>query len=172
MNRQALVLHRYYELLSEAITEYQESGAHFLVTDVGTRAGKVLGEEMVVVSTVRSWHAQYLEGNGVLRPDERGHYTRELLVMEEDVKHKFSKWSLRRAKADDLSVESARDYLNNELLVKLDVCQSLVHQHSTLNISAFAVVDPSPHVLRCALLVHFTRYAVAHASGVPDQTPN
>lgn len=122
MNRQALVLHKYYELLADAIVEHQDSEAHYLVTNLGMQAGKVLGEDVVAVSTVRMWHADYVSGNGIMKPDERGHYTRDLLIMEEDMKLKFVKWSLTKAKKDELSVEAARDYLNSELLISLDVC--------------------------------------------------
>lgn len=121
VNRQALVLHKYYELLAHAIVEHQDSRAHYLVTNLGVQAGRVLGEEVVAVSTVRIWHADYVSGNGFMKPDERGHYTRDLLIMEEDIKNKFVKWSLGKAKADELCVETARDYLNNELLISLEV---------------------------------------------------
>lgn len=82
----------------------------------------VLGDELVVATTVRMWHAEYVNREGTFRPDERGHHTRELLIMEEDIKGKFMKWSLRQAKNDDLSVEAAREYLNTELLVTLEAC--------------------------------------------------
>lgn len=36
--------------------------------------------------------------------------------MEEDVKRKFVRWSLSKAKHDELSVEAAQEYLNTELL--------------------------------------------------------
>lgn len=121
MNRQALVLHRYYELLEDAIHQYQTVGTPYLVTSIGAKAGKVLGDEAVAVSTVRYWHATYVDGDGVLKPDERGHHTRELLIMEEDIQRKFVKWSLAQAKAEDLSVELAREYLNNQLLNSLEV---------------------------------------------------
>lgn len=81
-----------------------------------------MGDDAVAESTVRYWHADYVHNNGVFRPDERGHYTRELLINEEDVKRKFVKWSLRAAKSSELNVESARDYLNKELLSSLEVC--------------------------------------------------
>lgn len=120
VHRQALVLHKYYELLAHAIITHRESGAHYVVLSLGFQAGKVLGDEAVAVSTVRYWHAEYVRREGVFRPDERGHHTRELLVMEEDIKNKFTKWSLRKAKTDDLSVEAAREYLNTELLITLE----------------------------------------------------
>lgn len=122
VNRQALVVRRFYELLTESIIAYAENGTHYLVTNLASRAGRVLGGESVVGSTVRLWHAQYVGAGGIFQPDERGHHTRELLIMEEDVKHKFTKWSLRQAKSDELSVESARDFLNNELLSSLEAC--------------------------------------------------
>lgn len=121
VHRQALVLRRYYELLIEAITAFQADGTHYIVVNLATRAGKILGEDAVAVSTVRYWHVQYAHGGGVLRPDERGHHTRELLIMEEDIHRKFVKWSLKMAKNDDLSVEAAKDFLNNELLNTLEV---------------------------------------------------
>lgn len=124
VNRQALVLHRYYTLLTEAILAYRDAGTLYLVTSLGTEAGKVLGEERVAVSTVRYWHFDYVDSNGMFRPDERGHHTRELLVMEEDINHKFTKWSLMQAKKDDLSVASAREFLNNNLLSSLPACGS------------------------------------------------
>lgn len=120
MHRQALVLHRYYELLADAILAHQQTGAPYLVLDLGAQAGRVLGEERVAVSTVRYWHSDYVTGNGLFRPDERGHFTRELLIMEEDIYRKFTKWSLTQAKKDDLSVEAAQDFLNNELLNTLE----------------------------------------------------
>lgn len=122
VNRQALVLHKYYELLTEAIKSYHQFGTHYLVVSLGALAGKVLGEESVVVTTVRLWHAQYVNSDGIFKPDERGHHGRELLVNEEDIKLKFTKWSLMKAKKDELSVETARDYLNNELLITLEAC--------------------------------------------------
>lgn len=121
VNRQALVLRRYYELLVDAIVAHQDFGVTYLVTALGLKAGQVLGEDRVAVSTVRYWHAQYVEGNGVLRPDERGHHSRELLINEEDIQRKFIKWSLRQAKSDDLSIEAAREFLNTDLLVSLEV---------------------------------------------------
>lgn len=121
MNRQAIVLHKYYELLVDAIQSYRNDGYHYLVNQLALEAGKSLGDDAVAVSTVRYWHVNYLEGGGVFKPDERGHYTRELLINEEDVKAKFVKWSLKAAKDSDLSVESARDYLNDKLLSTLEV---------------------------------------------------
>lgn len=115
------MLHRYYELLAEAIISYRDSGSLYLVTALGHRAGKVLGDEVVAVSTVRYWHAEYVKGDGLFRADERGHHSRDLLVMEEDIKQKFLKWSLAQAKDDSLSVDAARDYLNDDLLIKLEV---------------------------------------------------
>lgn len=120
MNRQALVLHRLYELLKDAITAHQEQGTYYIVSALATQAGKVLGEDVVAVSTVKYWHLDYVDKNGKFQPDERGHHTRELLIMEEDVKSKFVKWSLKKAKADELDVEAARDFLNNELLNNLE----------------------------------------------------
>lgn len=93
----------------------------FLVYNLAALAGKSLGDEFVGGSTVRLWHAQYVEKNGHFQPDERGHYTRELLILEEDIHQKFVKWSLARAKTDELSVESAQDFLNNQLLSALEV---------------------------------------------------
>lgn len=119
-HRQALALHKYYELLSQAIQAWRDHGTHYLVVSLAHQAGKVLGEESVACSTVRYWHAEYVDRRGTFRPDERGHHTRDLLVMEEDVKSKFVKWSLRKAKDDDLSVESAREFLNTELLIGLE----------------------------------------------------
>lgn len=40
--------------------------------------------------------------------------------MEEDVKSKFVKWSLKKAKADELDVQAAKDFLNTELLNTLE----------------------------------------------------
>lgn len=120
VNRQALVLHRYYQLLADAIAAHQTTGELYLVVNIGAEASQVLGEDSVAVSTVRYWHADYVDGNGLFRADERGYYARELLVMEEDVNRKFVKWSLVKAKSDDLSVEAAQDFLNNELLCSLE----------------------------------------------------
>lgn len=125
MNRQALVLRRYYELLADAIIAHQDYGVPYLVTQLGTVAGKILGEEVVAVSTVRYWHAQYVADMGLFRPDERGHHNRDLLVMEEDINRKFIKWSLGKAKLDDLSIEAAREFLNNGLLNTLEVYRLL-----------------------------------------------
>lgn len=121
VHRQALALNRYYDLLADAITRYQECGAPYLVYVLAALAGKCLGDEAVGGSTVRLWHTQYVEGNGCLRPDERGHYTRELLILEEDINQKFTTWSLAKAKSDDLCVESAQDFLNNQVLNVLEV---------------------------------------------------
>lgn len=123
VHRQAIVLNKFYDLLTQAITSFQACGQYYKVHDIAALAGQALGKEAVGGSTVRIWHAQYVESKvGMLRPDERGHYTRELLITEEDVKQKFVQWSLRAAKADDLSVELARDFLNNELLNTLEAC--------------------------------------------------
>lgn len=122
VHHQALTLHRYYELLRDAIIAHRDSGTEYLVMPLGAQAARVLGDEQVAVSTVRYWHADYVMGNGLFRPDERGHYTRELLVMEEDIQRKFTKWSLLQAKNDDLSVEAAQEFLNNELLCSLEAC--------------------------------------------------
>lgn len=128
VNRQALALHRYYELLANAIADHQESGNVYLVATFARDASCVLGDESVAPSTVRLWHADYVQGAGLFKPDERGHYTRELLIMEEDLQQKFVKWSLKAAKDSDLSVESARDYLNNNLLANLEVCATPMPQ--------------------------------------------
>lgn len=37
----------------------------------------------------------------------------------QDIYRKFMKWSLSKAKKDELSVEEARDHLNNDLLASL-----------------------------------------------------
>lgn len=149
VNRQALVLRRYYELLADAIMRRQEEGAHYLVVSLGAQAGEVLGEDQVAVSSVRLWHAEYFNGNGLLRADERGHYTRELLVTEEDVNNKFVKWSLKMAKNDELSVESAQDFLNNELLCSLEVCMHAAPAQTTptshtLSMYSLHSLAPSP----------------------------
>lgn len=125
MHRQGLVLHRYYELLENAIERYRSDRTPYLLQTIGAKAGKILGDDAVAVSTVRWWHATYVAGDGVLQPDERGHYTRELLITEEDVQKKFVKWSLSQAKNDELSVEAARDFLNNQVLNTLEVCANL-----------------------------------------------
>lgn len=116
VHRQALVLHRFYGLLTDAIIAHRDEGTLYLVAALASQAGQVLGEESVAVSTVKYWHLDYVNKGGKFTPDERGHHTRELLVNEEDVKRKFVKWSLQKAKKDELDVESARDFLNNELL--------------------------------------------------------
>lgn len=77
VNRQALTLHRYYELLADAITTHQWNGQHYLVLPIVAQAARVLGEDRVAPSTVRLWHADYVEGEGVFRADERGHYSRD-----------------------------------------------------------------------------------------------
>lgn len=41
--------------------------------------------------------------------------------MEEDIKQRFVKWSLTQAKSDDLCIESARAFLNDEVLATLEV---------------------------------------------------
>lgn len=120
-NRQALALRKYYEILSEAISSHQLEGKPYLVHSIASMAGRILGGDAVGGSTVRLWHTDYTNNNGKLSPDGRGHYTRELLIMEEDIHRKFVKWSLMKAKADDLSVESARDFLNLQLLNTLEV---------------------------------------------------
>ena len=52
--------------------------------DLAAAAGQTLGDEhWVWHSAVRRWSAEYIEGAGVVQPDGRGHYTRELLVLEE-----------------------------------------------------------------------------------------
>lgn len=139
VHRQALVLHRFYELLSDAIVDYRESGKHYLVLSLAAQAARVLGDERVSVTTVRLWHAQYHVGEGWFRADERGHYTRDLLVMEEDVKHKFTKWSLKMAKRDDLSVEAAQQFLNTVLLPSLEAC-TVYHQSLVWHVLTRAAV--------------------------------
>lgn len=125
VHRQAIVLRRYYQLLADAISGFQNGGRHYLVVQLASEAGRSLGDDYVASSTVRYWHAEYLAGEGNLRPDERGHHTRELLILEEDMQTKFVQWSLKMAKKDELSVDAARDYLNNELLNTLEACPSL-----------------------------------------------
>lgn len=126
VNRQALALHKYYGLLAQAIIAYTETGCNYLVVPLAAQAGQVLGDEAVAVSTVRYWHIDYASGEeGIFKADERGHYTRELLILEEDLQQKFVKWSLKMAKKSDLSVAAARDYLNDELLNNLEA-QSII----------------------------------------------
>merc|ERR1712226_645074 len=48
----------------------------------------------------------------MLKPDERGRYTREIIIMEEDLKLELVRWCMSAAKSDDLSMASARDYIN------------------------------------------------------------
>lgn len=123
VHRQAVVLNRYYELVADAISTHQrtDGNAHYLVSAIASQAGRALGDERVVDTTVRLWHYQYANGKGLFKADERGHHTRELLILEEDIKGKFVKWSLSKAKTDDLSVESAQEYLNTQLLNTLEV---------------------------------------------------
>ena len=84
VHRQALVLRRYYELLAESLEFHERGGEHFAVYDLAAAAGQTLGDEhWVWHSAVRRWSAEYIEGAGVVQPDGRGHYTRELLVLEE-----------------------------------------------------------------------------------------
>lgn len=123
-----MVLRRYYELLTDAIFAYRMNGIHYIVGALAIKAGKVLGEEAVAASTVRLWHVEYVERKGEFRPDERGHYTRELLVMEEDVKSKFVKWSLGKAKADELSVEAAQEFLSTRTFSLHLRCDRFQHQ--------------------------------------------
>lgn len=122
--------------MAQAILTYQADGTHYLVTTIGAQAGKILGEEQVAVSTVRMWHADYVSTfnskEGLFRADERGHHSRDLLIMEEDVKHKFVKWSLLKAKTDDLCIEAARDFLNNELLNTLEAFENCLMPLPTL----------------------------------------
>lgn len=122
VHRQALVLHRFYGMLTDAIVAHRDEGIVYIVAALAYEAGQVLGEEAVAVSTVKYWHLDYVDKGGKFTPDERGHHSRELLVNEEDVKRKFVKWSLLKAKSDELDVESARDFLNNELLNTLQAC--------------------------------------------------
>ena len=68
--------------------------------------------------------------------DQRGKWQRELLILEEDLLHKFRKWMIKQTKAEDLSVEAARTYLNDELLVPpLVSAEMLEDYHVTLPIS-------------------------------------
>lgn len=157
INRQALVLHKYYELLIDAIEAYHGQGAHYLVAALANRAGKTLGEETVAESTVRYWHADYVSRDGTFKPDERGHYSRELLILEEDIKQKFVKWSLRAAKTEDLSVAAARDYLNNELLASLEV----------RNLILICLIASTTHLVTVTVRSLF-RTGV-HVSGVQDK---
>jgi len=120
VQRQGLVLRDYYARLVDAIKQFLEHGQHYTVYDVAAAAGCVLGDEHAIDHrSVREYSADYIKGGGVLQPDGRGHYTRELLINEEDVHRKFVKWSLASAKKDALSVEAARDYLNDVLLPTL-----------------------------------------------------
>lgn len=150
VNRQAMVLHKYYELLTDAIDAHREHGCHYMVTTLATRAGKVLGEDTVACSTVRIWHADYVEGSGVLKADERGHYGRELLITEEDIQHKFVKWSLRTAKDSCLSVASARDFLNTDLLRSLEACAQVPAAFANLH-PYYTHTDPLMLVHSCRL---------------------
>lgn len=61
----------------------------------------------------------------MFRADERGHHPRDVLIMEEDIKNKFVKWSLKKAKSDEPSADAARDFLNDELLCGLEACGCL-----------------------------------------------
>ena len=54
--------------------------------DLAAEAGKELGSVWAVHhETVRRWSAEYISGEGTLKPDGRGHYERELLILEEDL---------------------------------------------------------------------------------------
>ena len=66
--------------------------------------------------TVRKWSGEYIGNGGTVNVDGRCHYECELLINEEDLNRKFTKWSLRAAKSDTLSVEAARDWLNEHIL--------------------------------------------------------
>ena len=116
VTQQALILRRYYELHESAL----QSGESFEAYDLAAEAGSSLVPAVSYdLCTVRRWHAQYVESGGTLLADGRGYYERELLINEEDINRKFIKWSLKQARKDELSVEAARDYLNNELLPTL-----------------------------------------------------
>lgn len=60
VNRQAIALRRFYELLSNAVNRYRESGELYLVVSLASEAGKALADETVGGSTVRLWHAEYM----------------------------------------------------------------------------------------------------------------
>eukprot|EP00966_Prymnesium_polylepis_P259271 5988590-Prymnesium_polylepis.1 len=65
--------------------------------------------------TLNGWRHNF-EVGGKFAPDGRGKWERELLIHEEDLQRKFHKWMVATARAEKLSVEAARDYLNGTLL--------------------------------------------------------
>ena len=65
--------------------------------------------------TVSGWRLDF-EAGGKFAPDGRGKWERELLIHEEDLQRKFHKWMVATARAEELSVEAAQEYLNATLL--------------------------------------------------------
>lgn len=123
-----------YTLLAAAIRRHQETGQLYETVQLAKEAAGGLGYESINERVVRLWHAEYLAGNGTLKADGRGYYTREILILEEDLKNKFTRWCLRSAKKDDLSIDAVLDYLNDDLLPSLPA-STLVEYKMKLPIS-------------------------------------
>ena len=116
VNQQALILKENYKLLCDAAGV----GGWYSVYCCAAEAGASIGVGFDFDHrTVRKCSGDYIGNGGTVNADGRGHYERELLINEEDLHRKFTKWSVRTAKSDTLSVEAARDWLNEHILGSL-----------------------------------------------------
>eukprot|EP00966_Prymnesium_polylepis_P018479 425634-Prymnesium_polylepis.1 len=87
--------------------------------------------------TVSGWRYDF-EVGGKFAPDGRGKWERKLLIHEENLQRKFHKWMVATARAEQLNVDAAREYLNKTLLQPPHVSQQVLDNYkSTLPISKY-----------------------------------
>ena len=69
--------------------------------------------------TLRAWLSSFLDNDLKFPLHGRGKWARELLILEEDMLLKFKRWLIGRVKKDDLSVDLAHAFINEQLLKPL-----------------------------------------------------
>lgn len=69
--------------------------------------------------TLRGWLASFLDNDLKFPLNGRGKWARELLILEEDMLLKFKRWLIGRVKKEDLSVDTAHAFINEQLLKPL-----------------------------------------------------
>ena len=108
--------------------------ANGVVVAAAQAAGKYFGYNE---HTVRIWRTDFeIDGECRFGRDSRGTWPRELLIHEENLKKKFNKWMRKAAKEETLSVDSALQYLNTDLLENAGA-QLLKDYNMTLPVSRY-----------------------------------
>jgi hypothetical protein len=126
---------RFYEEL-DAIELGVLDGSRVVPAGGAKQAAAAAGGAFVGASaeTVRAWAYDFepVYGSSAVgfTRDQRGQWERELLIHEEHLRRPFHRWMVKEAKAEKLSVEAARDYLNSTLLRPPHVSEELLADYN------------------------------------------